>query len=63
MTSLLNFGPIALAIFCYVLAGVFKTDPGTHDGLLVLAGSLVGWAIPRLGNIFRRPAQPKRHGE
>lgn len=55
MTTLMNYGPIGLAIICYVLAGLFKADPGTHDGLLVLAGSLVGWAIPRLGDMFRRP--------
>lgn len=55
MTALLNLGPVALAILCYVLAGVFKADPGVHDGLLVFAGSLAGWAIPRLGDLVRKP--------
>ena len=54
MKALLNFAPIGLAILCYVLAGLFKADPGTHDGLLVLAGSLAGWSVPRLGDLFRR---------
>jgi hypothetical protein len=54
MTALLNLLPVLLAIVCYILSGVFKADPSTHDGLNVLAGVLAGMAIPRLGDMFRR---------
>jgi hypothetical protein len=54
MTALLNLAPILLAILCYILSGVFKTDQSTHDGLTALAGLLAGMAIPRLGDMFRR---------
>jgi hypothetical protein len=53
MSILLNFLPLLLAIVCYVLAGVFKADPNVHEGLTLLAGALVGWAIPRLGDMFK----------
>jgi hypothetical protein len=55
MTTLLNLSPVLLAIACYVLAGIFKSDSGTHEGLTALAGLLVGLAIPRLGDLLRRP--------
>ncbi len=50
MTALLNYIPILFAIVCYFLAGKFPSDAGVHSGLLVLAGALVGSAIPRLGD-------------
>lgn len=53
MRIVLNFIPIVLAIVTYVLAGLFKSDESAHSGLLVLAGALAGWAIPRLGEIFK----------
>lgn len=54
MTTLLNYLPVALAIGCYVLAGVFKADTSTHEGLTVLAGLLAGTAIPRLGDALKK---------
>jgi hypothetical protein len=43
-----TFACLLLAVGCYVLAAVFGKDAATHDGLLVLAGALAGWVIPRL---------------
>lgn len=54
MTTLLNFIPILLAIGCYALAGAFGQQPDVHNGLLMLAGALAGWAIPRLGDVFKK---------
>ncbi len=64
MTRLLNLSPVVLAIVCYLLAGVFKADPGVHDNLLVLAGLLVGWVFQRPAEVFglgkeKSPGEPK----
>jgi hypothetical protein len=56
MTAFLNFIPILLAIGCYVLAGAFAQQPDVHNGLLMLAGALAGWSIPRLGDAFKKAA-------
>lgn len=54
MITLLNYLPILLAIGCYALAAAFKADPSTHEGLTLLAGALVGMAVPRLGDAIRK---------
>lgn len=43
-----DFIPIALAILCYVLAGVFKASPTVMVGLIGLGGTLTGIALPQL---------------
>jgi hypothetical protein len=48
------FGAITLAILCYFLSGyVPQTASG---GLLVIAGALAGWSIPRLSDLGKKVA-------
>src|SRR6266542_61635 len=58
MTTLLNFFPLLLAIGCYIAAGLLAKDSGAHDGLLLLAGSLTGLVLSRLGDWSKGAAKP-----
>ena len=45
---------IALAILCYFLSGVVPKE--ASSGLLLLAGALAGWSIPRLSDLGKKAA-------
>jgi hypothetical protein len=63
MTIILNFVPILLAIVAYIFAGVFKADESTHNGLLVIAGALAAWSIPRLSDILGKAKADAANGD
>jgi hypothetical protein len=46
------FSAIALAILCYALSD--RVSAAASGGLLLLAGGLVGWSLPRLSDIGKK---------